>query len=73
MQERPVCFVCHEAIETNAEMVFEAPCGTSTCPSVVFHAICLFDWRDHRRTMEERFEQMRAQWFAEHGDHHAEE
>lgn len=67
MQDRPVCFSCTNPIETNAEMVFEAPCGTETCASAVFHAICLFDWRDRRRSMEERFEQMRAQWMAEHG------
>lgn len=66
MQERPICFTCTEPIETNAEMVFEALCGHPDHASAVFHAICLFDWRDTRRTLEERYHQMRAAWLAEH-------
>jgi hypothetical protein len=62
MQDRPVCFSCIEEIETNAEMVFESPCGCDEHSSAVFHAICLFDWRDRRKAIEERF---RA-WIASH-------
>lgn len=65
MQDRPVCFSCTLAIQTNAEMVFEAPCGHLDHASAVFHAICLFDWRDTRRSTEERFQQMHAAWHAE--------
>lgn len=54
MQDRPVCFKCDKKIETNAEMVFEAPCGHDHHSSAVFHGICLMDWREHRHHFMER-------------------
>lgn len=54
MQDRPVCFKCDKAIETNAEMVFEAPCGHDHHSSAVFHGLCLMDWREHRNHFMER-------------------
>lgn len=67
MQDRPVCFQCDELIKTNAEMVFEAPCGHEDHSSAVFHAICLFEWRERRSAYEEYFNQMRQRWMDEHG------
>lgn len=66
MQDRPVCFSCHEKVETNAEMVFESLCGCDDHPSAVFHAICLFDWRDTRRSIQERINEFRAAWREHH-------
>jgi hypothetical protein len=66
MQDRPVCFSCEEPIKTNAEMVFESLCGCDHHPSAVFHGICLFDWRDTRRSIEEQMQKMRAAWIAAH-------
>lgn len=68
MQDRPVCFTCVKPIETNAEMVFESPCGCNEHASAVFHAICLFDWRDKRRSIEDRIRQMIADHRGEHDD-----
>ena len=67
MQDRPVCFQCDREIETNAEMIFEAPCGHDNCSSAVFHPLCLFDWRDRRAQIVEYMAQMRRRWMEEHG------
>ena len=56
MQDRPVCFQCDKTVETNADMVFESPCGHDECSSAVFHAICLFGWREKRARMMEEAE-----------------
>lgn len=69
MQDRPICYHCDEPIKTNSEMVFEAPCGCDEHSSAVFHAICLFDWRDRRRSIAERFRKM----VASHEDEEREE
>lgn len=53
MQDRPVCFVCPHPVEHSP--VYEAPCGHDRCSSVVFHALCLFEWREHRETHKRRF------------------
>lgn len=53
MQDRPVCFKCRELIEHSP--IFEAPCGHATCPSAVFHGLCLMEYRDHREAGD-RFE-----------------
>lgn len=66
MQDRPVCFQCDGPIETNAEMVFEAPCGCDHHSSAVFHGICLFTWRERRKEIDERLRDMRR-FFREHG------
>jgi hypothetical protein len=63
MQERPVCFKCDREIKTNAEMVFEAPCGHDHHSSAVFHGVCLMDWREHRATFMERLRQHIEQTF----------
>lgn len=69
MQDRPVCFQCDEPVQTNAEMIFEAPCGHETCSSAVFHPLCLFDWRERRQRYEEWFEQVRQRWIEQHQNH----
>lgn len=66
MQDRPVCFECDRSIETNSEMVFEAPCGHDGCSSAVFHAICLFKWREVRQRWSEWVEQVKQRWIEEH-------
>lgn len=66
MQDRPICFHCDKKVETNSEMVFEAPCGHNDCSSAVFHAICLFGWRERRQRWEEWYERVRAQWLEQH-------
>lgn len=62
MQNRPVCFRCDEPVQTNGEMLFEAPCGHETCSSAVFHGLCLMDWREHRdhimESIRRRMEQL---------------
>lgn len=68
MHDRPICFSCHKTIERNSDMVFESLCGCDAHPSAVFHAICLFDWRDKRRSIEEHIRSLREAWIAEHGD-----
>lgn len=67
MQDRPICFQCSKSVETNAELIFEAPCGHGHCASAVFHPLCLFDWRDRRVQIQEYVEQMRKRWLEEHG------
>lgn len=46
MQDRPVCFKCTERIDQ--EPIYEALCGHDTCPSAVWHGICLMEFRDER-------------------------
>lgn len=67
MQDRPICFQCDQSIQTNAEMIFEAPCGHATCSSAVFHPICLFDWRDRRTSIVDYLKGLRRRWMEEHG------
>lgn len=62
IQEVPVCFTCEQDIETGA--VFEAPCGHPRCGSVVFHGLCLMEWREHRQRIEETIKR----WVQEHAD-----
>lgn len=69
MQNRPVCFQCDKSIETNSEMVFESPCGHDECSSAVFHALCLFDWRERRQRMLDYIENIRRRWLEEHERH----
>lgn len=63
MQDRPICFQCHEAIEHSS--VFEAPCGHEDCPSASFHGICLMEWRERRQQIEKIFEMWKT-WVQEH-------
>jgi hypothetical protein len=53
VQRLPVCFKCPEVVEHDP--VFEAPCGHDHCSSVVFHPLCLMEWREHRAKLMERF------------------
>lgn len=46
MQDRPICFKCTTQVDNSP--VYEAPCGHDRCSSVVFHGICLMEWREHR-------------------------
>ena len=66
MQDRPVCFKCHNTIEHSP--VWEAPCGHDDCPSAVFHGLCLMEFRDERESGE-RFEVLGLlvrPWIEEH-------
>ena len=60
LHDKPLCFSCVRPVEYDP--VFASPCDHDTCPSSVFHPLCLMDWRQHR---EEHFRR-RAQWLAEH-------
>lgn len=59
-QDRPVCFDCDDIIKSNAEMLFEAPCGHASCSSAVFHPLCLMNWRDRRTEIFERIQRIIA-------------
>lgn len=67
MQDRPVCFECHDLIDQSP--IFEAPCGHDECPSAVFHGLCLMQFRE-RRESGERFQivgiLVRRAWSEEH-------
>jgi len=67
MQDRPICFQCDKAVETNAEMIFEAPCGHDGCSSAVFHPLCLMEWRERREQIMEYVKTVRQRWIEEHG------
>lgn len=73
MQDRPVCFECDKAVETNSEMVFESPCGHDGCSSAVFHGICLFGWRERRTKFEQWIEEVRERWIRDHNSNREEE
>lgn len=73
MQDRPICFQCAKPVETNAEMIFESPCGHEECASAVFHPLCLFDWRERRSKMEQWIAEVRERWMNEHEQRKEEE
>lgn len=59
--DRPVCFWCvwngrgiNERIVSPVDAVFEAICGHDGCPSVVFHGVCLMEFRSDVRFQEAR-------------------
>ena len=66
MQDRPICFQCLGEIKTNAEMVFEAPCGHRECASAVLHPLCLMLWRERRQEITEQLAQIRKRWLEDH-------
>ena len=66
MQDRPVCFRCDEPVQTNGEMVFEAPCGHDGCSSAVFHGLCLMDWREKRDVVMENIRRRMQQLLQAH-------
>ena len=68
IQDRPVCFDCDEVIQTNAEILFEAPCGHLSCSSAVFHPLCLMNWRDKRSAVFERIQRIIAAAQEHHPD-----
>lgn len=70
IQERPICFWCDVAILTNSEMVFEAPCGHDDHKSAVFHAACLFSWRERRAEFENWLSEVRKRWMEDHQERH---
>jgi hypothetical protein len=47
LHDLPVCFDCQTRIENSP--VFAAICGHATCPSVVFHGLCLMEWREKQQ------------------------
>lgn len=61
LHDRPICFWCDKPIEDN-NFVFAAACDHDTCPSAVWHPLCLMDWRQHRDEALAR----RKQWFENH-------
>ena len=60
IHDRPRCWVCAEIVEYDP--IFAAPCDHDSCPSVVFHGICLMEWREFR----ERRIQAIQKWVSEH-------
>lgn len=44
-QDRPRCFGCRETVDA-ADVVFGAPCGHQTCPSVVWHGLHFMEHLD---------------------------
>ena len=69
MQDRAVCWHCTEIIEHDP--IFEAPCGHDRCPSVVFHGLCLMEWREVRAKIEEHRREMHRRlvaWMRRHHD-----
>ena len=46
MRPHPICFNCEE--EVDHDPIYEAVCGHESCPSAVFHPLCLMEWREHR-------------------------
>lgn len=44
VQQAPVCFACHQAIDSQPP-VYEATCGHPECPSVCWHPACLMEFR----------------------------
>lgn len=63
LQDLPICFDCTERIDHSP--VFEALCSHPTCPSAVFHGVCLMRWREKR----EEAERMVKQWFTKHTEY----
>jgi hypothetical protein len=49
MRDRPQCW-CGEVVDTDP--VYEALCGHDDCPSLVWHPLCLMNWREHRVAIE---------------------
>jgi hypothetical protein len=54
--DRPVCFWCArqdrpmpERTVHPADAVFESLCGHDQCPSMVFHGLCLMEFRADER------------------------
>lgn len=46
IQELPRCFRCHEQVTHDA--IFASPvCEHATCPTAVFHPLCLMEHRQH--------------------------
>ena len=46
IHEVPICFSCEEQILYDP--VFAAPCDHEDHPSVVFHPLCLMEYRENR-------------------------
>lgn len=68
IHDRPRCWVCVEVVEYDP--IFAAPCDHETCPSVVFHGLCLMEWREYREKRVQAFQK----WVADHEDsEHSEE
>lgn len=54
--DRPVCFWCawnerplRERLINASDAVFESLCGHDGCPSMSFHGLCLFEFREDER------------------------
>jgi hypothetical protein len=60
IHDRPRCWLCVEIVEHDP--IFAAPCDHDRCPSVVFHGLCLMEWREWR----EKRVKILEKWVAEH-------
>ena len=60
MRRYPLCWDCGTEVDTDP--VYEAICGHDTCPSAVFHGLCLMTWREKR---EEAYKAIQR-FFEEH-------
>lgn len=63
VQTLPRCAGCSEPVEIDP--VYAAPCDHEHHPSMVWHGLCLMDWREHRDRMKAAFQR----WAARHDEH----
>lgn len=68
MRRYPLCWGCTEEVDTDP--IYESLCGhDDTCPTAVWHGLCLMRWREER---DEALAKIR-QFVAEHPDFWLEE
>lgn len=66
MQQYPICGHCRDAVE---DPVFAAACGHDECPSLVWHPICLMEYREQFDAQRERWTE--AAWESLQRNHQA--
>lgn len=60
IHDRPRCWVCRTVVEHDP--IFAAPCDHEDCASVVFHGLCLMEWREWRENRVKAIQR----WMDEH-------
>ena len=68
MRDKPICFSCEQEIDEDP--VFDSACGHKDCLSVVFHPVCLMDWRESREIAMKMMENLVDMIEAMLGDDH---
>ena len=57
MRRYPLCPGCTEEVDTDP--IYEAACGhDDTCITLVWHGLCLMEWREHRENIKGQLEQL---------------